>query len=210
MTDPTDPSNSVVETIKGAGSQTWAGTSLASPGSPEVAFASAIPFSSSEQTMSVRLWSPVAGVPVMLKIEDQSNPGIFVEATATVAVANVWDTLFFDYSAPSAGSLNLALRMIRWRCSGILERLVMMRYSTGMMSNLLVLEAVDLDLYSQMELPVTFDDPTINYSTVDFGGTASLFVADPTNASNNVVQTTKASGSQTWAGTSLAVQEVLK
>ena len=44
--------------------------------------------------MSVRLWSPVAGVLVMLKIEDQSNPGIFVEATATVAVANVWDTLF--------------------------------------------------------------------------------------------------------------------
>ena len=107
VADPTDPTNSVVETIKGAGSQTWAGTSLASPGSPEVAFASAIPFSSSEQTMSVRLWSPVAGVPVMLKIEDQTNPGIFVEATATVAVANVWDTLFFDYSTPSAGSLNL-------------------------------------------------------------------------------------------------------
>ena len=206
VTDPTDPSNSVVETIKGAGSQTWAGTSLASPGSPEVAFASAIPFSSSEQTMSVRLWSPVAGVPVMLKIEDQSNPGIFVEATATVAVANVWDTLFFDYSAPSAGSLNLAATYDK----------VALFWNFGTSGNDEIFYWDDVEftgtggggpgpVLSQMELPVTFDDPTVNYSTVDFGGTASLFVADPTNASNNVVQTTKASGSQTWAGTSLAV-----
>ena len=55
-----------------------------------------------------------------------------------------------------------------------------------------------------MELPVTFDDPTINYGTIDFGGNASSFVVDPTDASNNVVQTIKTAGSQTWAGTSLA------
>ncbi|MGB0457021.1 MAG: lamin tail domain-containing protein [Chitinophagales bacterium] len=206
VADPTDPTNSVVETIKGAGSQTWAGTSLASPGSPEVAFASAIPFSSSEQTMSVRLWSPVAGVPVMLKIEDQTNPGIFVEATATVAVANVWDTLFFDYSTPSAGSLNLSATYDK----------VALFWNFGTSGNDEIFYWDDVEftgtggggtgpVLSQMELPVTFDDPTVNYSTVDFGGTASLFVADPTNASNNVVQTTKASGSQTWAGTSLAV-----
>ena len=36
---------------------------------------------------------PVAGIPVMLKVEDQTDGAIFVEATATVAVANVWDTL---------------------------------------------------------------------------------------------------------------------
>lgn len=206
VTDPTDPTNSVVETLKGAGSQTWAGTSLASPGSPEVGFASAIPFSTTEQTISVRLWSPVAGVPVMLKIEDQTNPGIFVEATATVAVANVWDTLFFDYSAPSAGSLNLSATYDK----------VALFWNFGTSGNGETFYWDDVEftgtggggtgpVLSQMELPVTFDDPTVNYSTVDFGGTASLFVADPTNASNNVVQTTKASGSQTWAGTSLAV-----
>ena len=55
-----------------------------------------------------------------------------------------------------------------------------------------------------MDLPVTFDDATINYGTIDFGGTASSFVVDPTDAGNNVVQTIKTSGAQTWAGTSLA------
>ena len=42
-----------------------------------------------------------------------------------------------------------------------------------------------------MDLPVTFDDPTINYGTIDFGGNASSFVVDPTDAGNNVVQTIK-------------------
>ena len=44
---------------------------------------------------------------------------------------------------------------------------------------------------TQMDLPVTFDDPTVNYSTIDFGGTMSSVVVDPTNAANMVVQTEK-------------------
>ena len=55
-----------------------------------------------------------------------------------------------------------------------------------------------------MDLPVTFDDATVDYGTIDFGGNVSAFVVDPADASNNVVQTIKTAGSQTWAGTSLA------
>ena len=55
-----------------------------------------------------------------------------------------------------------------------------------------------------MDLPVTFEDATVDYGTVDFGGNVSAFVADPADASNTVVQTIKTSGAQTWAGTSLA------
>ena len=57
---------------------------------------------------------------------------------------------------------------------------------------------------AQMDLPVTFDDATVDYGTIDFGGNVSAFVADPADASNNVVQSIKTSGAQTWAGTSLA------
>ena len=49
------------------------------------------------------------------------------------------------------------------------------------------------------------DDPTVNYSTIDFGGTMSSVVVDPTNAANMVVQTEKTAGAQTWAGTTLAI-----
>ena len=55
-----------------------------------------------------------------------------------------------------------------------------------------------------MDLPVTFEDATVDYGTVDFGGNVSAFVADPADASNTVVQTIKTSGAQTWAGTTLA------
>ncbi len=57
---------------------------------------------------------------------------------------------------------------------------------------------------TQMDLPVTFDDATVNYSLIDFGSAASTIVVDPTDSTNTVVQTVKSSGSQPWAGTSLA------
>ena len=56
----------------------------------------------------------------------------------------------------------------------------------------------------QMDLPVTFDDASVNYGTIDFGGTVSSIIVDPNDASNNVVQTEKTAGAQTWAGTTLA------
>ena len=42
---------------------------------------------------------------------------------------------------------------------------------------------------SPMDLPVTFDDTTVDYGIIDFGGASSSFEVDPTNASNNVVRT---------------------
>ena len=56
-----------------------------------------------------------------------------------------------------------------------------------------------------MDLPVTFDDASVNYGTIDFGGAVSSIIVDPNDASNNVVQTEKTAGAQTWAGTTLAI-----
>ncbi|WP_421948127.1 T9SS type A sorting domain-containing protein [Phaeodactylibacter xiamenensis] len=56
----------------------------------------------------------------------------------------------------------------------------------------------------QMDLPVTFDDPEVLYSTIDFGGTASTIVEDPEAAGNMVVETVKTAGAETWAGTTLS------
>ncbi|MFT5828035.1 MAG: plastocyanin, partial [Urechidicola sp.] len=57
----------------------------------------------------------------------------------------------------------------------------------------------------QMDLPVTFDDVTVNYSLVDFGGTLSSVIVDPTDPTNMVVQTEKTVGAQVWGGTTLAI-----
>ncbi|NRA48201.1 MAG: hypothetical protein HRU12_03640, partial [Phaeodactylibacter sp.] len=57
---------------------------------------------------------------------------------------------------------------------------------------------------AQMDLPVTFDEDNILYSTIDFGGTASQFVADPEDAENTVVETVKMVGAEVWGGTTLS------
>ena len=167
-------------------------------GSPDLAFASAIPFTAIDQRLSVRIWSPIAGVPVMVKIEDQTNGAIFVEAQDVIDVANAWDTLIFDYSNATAGAVDLANTYDKVS--------LFYNFNTAGAGNTFYWDNVEfapLPL-AQMDLPVTFDDPTVDYGTRDFGGNVSAFVVDPTDASNNVVQTIKTTGSQTWAGTTLA------
>ncbi len=91
--DPTDPANTVVCTNKTAGAATWAGTVIADGG-----LATAIPFTIDQQKISVRVWSPAANVPVLLKVEYSSNPGVFSEVLATTTTAMMWETLVFDFS----------------------------------------------------------------------------------------------------------------
>jgi hypothetical protein len=55
----------------------------------------------------------------------------------------------------------------------------------------------------QIDLPVTFDDPAVDYSLTDFGGAGTVVGEDPVNAANNVAATTKAEGSEVWAGTTI-------
>lgn len=65
----------------------------------------AIPFSATAKTMTVRLYSSVAGASIKLKVENAGNGGISVE-TDRVAVAG-WQTLTFDFGAQSPGTAAL-------------------------------------------------------------------------------------------------------
>lgn len=55
-----------------------------------------------------------------------------------------------------------------------------------------------------ISLPVTFDDPALNYRLTDFGGTTSTIIEDPTDASNMVCRTIRGDAAETWAGTTVA------
>ena len=60
--------------------------------------------------MTVRVWSPDAGIQVRLKVEDHLDPTHSVETEATSTVAGDWETLTFNFSneAPGTAELNLA------------------------------------------------------------------------------------------------------
>ena len=105
VVDPTDAGNMVAQSTKTAGSQTWAGTTVGGA----QGFAEAIPFTADATTMSLKVWSPQAGIPVRLKVEDASDPTISVETEATVTTAEAWITLVFDFSSEATGTAPLNL-----------------------------------------------------------------------------------------------------
>ncbi|MFK8101126.1 MAG: hypothetical protein AB8G15_01325, partial [Saprospiraceae bacterium] len=64
--DPTDPNNMVGKAIKSAAAELWAGTTMNDGG-----LAAAIPFTAANTKIKVRVWSPDAGVPIRIKVEDK-------------------------------------------------------------------------------------------------------------------------------------------
>ena len=88
-----------------AGSPTWAGTTLGTT----AGFATDIPLTLTNSTMSVILWSPQAGVPIRLKVEDSNDPTHTCETEVVTTVANGWDTLVFDFSNEAPGTQPLSI-----------------------------------------------------------------------------------------------------
>ena len=60
-------------------------------------------------------------------------------------------------------------------------------------------------------MPIDFEDPTLNYSFVDFGNAQSTVIPNPdpsgVNTSSTVAQSVKFSGSEVWAGSFLTIDE---
>ena len=56
--------------------------------------------------MTVRVWSPAAGVTVRLKLEESGDNTHTVETDAVTTVAEAWETLTFDFSNPATNDGN--------------------------------------------------------------------------------------------------------
>ena len=109
ITDPFDANNTVVEVIKTAQAATWAGTTIGTP----AGFATNIPLSMSESVMTVRVWSPAAGTPIRLKVEDSNDPTHTCETETNTTVTGDWETMVFDFTtqAPGTELLSIGLAM---------------------------------------------------------------------------------------------------
>lgn len=100
--DPTNAANNVLRFVKPVGAQPWAGVTLSTP----AGLANVIPFSATENLISAKVFSPATGTTLMLKAEVVGSPTVFVETTVTTTVANAWETVTFDFSNPSNGTIN--------------------------------------------------------------------------------------------------------
>lgn len=107
VADPTDASNMVVSTVKAGDAQTWAGTTIGNDVADvddDGGLATVIPFTATETTMSVRVYSPAAGTTVRFKVERSDDNTVTAETEALTTVANEWETLVFDLNSVAAGT----------------------------------------------------------------------------------------------------------
>ncbi|PWA09312.1 putative Ig domain-containing protein [Flavobacterium laiguense] len=176
-------SNNVAKMVKGAG-QPWAGS--------KIKMASPVDFST-KKILKVKVWSPVAGKKLLLKFE---GAGAAFEKEVATTVANTWEELTFDYTGV-AGVNNLNDYMVFIFDLGTV--------GDGSANSTYYFDDVTQFTLTQMSLPVSFDDATVDYSLIGFGGAeGSTIVVDPTLATNKVAKVVKSATAELWAGTTVS------
>ncbi|MDB5205175.1 MAG: hypothetical protein JWR72_250 [Flavisolibacter sp.] len=196
-TDPLSATNKVKKTTKPNGAQTWAGTTLGQ-------LATALPFSATATQMSVRVYSPAAGLPVLLKVEDKANNARSVETIAMTTVANAWETLVFNFANNSAGTQALNLSFT--------YNVVNIFFDFNTAGNGKVFYWDDVTFVAPapatLSLPLTFESATLNYTFTNFDGGVTTVIANPQsggiNTSTKVARMVKNAG-QTWGGSLIAL-----
>ncbi|MFK7971762.1 MAG: T9SS type A sorting domain-containing protein [Bacteroidia bacterium] len=205
VTDPTDPTNTVMETMRPSTAAPFAGVSMNPPGAGN-GLASAIPLSATSLKLTVRVWSPDAGVPVLLKAEDKTNPGISVETTDTTTVAGGWEMLEFDFTQPrpNMAAFNAANTYDKLSIFFNFDINPMMAGDKTYYWDDVMMAAVIGPMKDPIDLPITWEDTaTVNYSVDNFGGGSSMLVVDPTDPMNLVMETMRPSTAQPFAGVSM-------
>ncbi len=193
--DPVAPANNVKKTEKTNGAQTWAGTTIGG------GFLTALPFTATKTQMSVRVYSPAAGLRVRFKVEDRNNNTRSVETEAMTQAANTWETLIFDFATQSSGTAALNLTYT--------YNMGSLFFDFGNAGTGSVFYWDDVNFLATnttpnyLALPITFQSTTYPYTFINFGGANSTVVNNPNasgiNTSTKVARMVKGAP-EVWAG----------
>lgn len=176
----------VAKMVKNSG-QTYGGSLITLGGSMDF---------SVNKYFSMKVFSPRVGAKVLLKVENASNGSQSFEKEVTTSKANVWEELIFDFSAiNTANSYQNVVLIFDNGTRGDGSANFTFLFDDIKLMNPVVIAPINL--------PVTFDAANTNYTVTDFGNNSSIDGVDPTNASNKVKITTKPTGAETWAGTTI-------
>jgi Bacterial Ig-like domain len=200
VADPTNAANKVAKVVKANASQVWAGTTISNLANNAIA---RIGFSATNTTMTARVWSPDAGIPVRLKVENATDGTQSVETEAVTTVANAWQTLTFNFASPAAGTAALNLATVYNKAS------IFFNFGTVGTGKTYYLDDLNYTVGSTpapvaSSLPITFEEIPAP-ALVGFGGAEdSTVVVDPTNGANKVAKVVKSAVAELWAGTTVS------
>ena len=152
---------------------------------------------STNTTLNMRVLSPYPGLMVKFKIE--GNQGAFPSEPATerdsyTTKTNEWEILSWDFSGEPANTYRKLVLMFDFGNIG-----------DGTADSTFYYD----DIYqtdpsgglSQMDLPVTFEDPAVYYVLTDFGGNGPSTILETVDG--NYARVEKNSGAETWAGVTI-------
>jgi len=199
ITDPTNSLNKVAQTIKSNTAELWAGTTM----STASGLANAIPFSSGNTTIRVRVYSPNSGIQVRMKAEDPNDATKSVETEATTTAVNTWETLTFNFANQATGTAAINY--------GYTYRMLSIFFNFGVTgatagTKTYLWDNVEFGtgtVVPQLNFPVTFESTTLNYGLTDFGGNTSSIVTDPAVSTNKACKVIKSNTAEVWAGTTV-------
>ena len=191
--DPVVATNKVLKTTKPAGAQTWAGTTIGAR------LTSKIPFTATATQMSVRVYSPAAGLPIRIKVEDRNDVTRSVETEKVTTVANAWETLVFDFGNQATGTAAMNLAYSYDKMS--------IFFNFGTAGDGKVYYADDFMFLTSnaagLALPLDFQSSTLVYDFTNFDGGNATVINNPhatgINTSTKVGQMVKGAG-QPWGG----------
>ncbi|WP_224491274.1 hypothetical protein [Robertkochia flava] len=187
-------SNTVLQLEKTAGSEVWAGASMA--------LDEPMDFSAGTE-VAINVWSPRAGTPILLKIENSSNPDINAEVSVSTTKAGEWETLVFDMATSAVGVFDAA--------NTYDVVVVFGDFGTNGQGENFYFDDFLIPSSSSIPvgLPLYFESPVINYAWGGFGGANPSIIDNPDmsgiNTSGKVLQLEKTAGSEVWAGAALAL-----
>ncbi len=165
----TDNSSSkVLEMVKPSGAPFFAGiNSDPALNGPSIDLANGLAF-------NVKIWSPKAGINVRMRLEQEpgvTNPPAY-EIFQTVANANEWVTVTFDFSTTAATASDVYTRLVLntdWDTDP----------AGGETYYIDDIEQVTPTPPASLELPITFDDPGLTYNFATFNGASYSVVDNP-------------------------------
>ncbi|WP_394771196.1 Ig-like domain-containing protein [Lacisediminihabitans sp.] len=222
VADPAGGTNKVATVSKDLLASATAGTTVSTGANLSV---DTIPFTATQTRMSMRVYSPAAGVRVRIKAENAGNPGQNVETDAFTTLAGAWETLTFDFGDTSTHYIpdgpttydttkptqNLNLANTYNKVSVFFDYFVgvggyapMPAARTYYFDDLTFLTDVAPPPPPVQGTVITFDESTPPVLT-GFGGAAdSTIASDPANSANKVAKVVKAVGAEVWAGTTVS------
>ena len=193
--DPLNGANKVKRTVKPNGAQTWAGTTIGA------GFTARIPFTASATQMSIKVYSPAAGIRVRLKVEDKTNNTRSVETEAMTQAANTWETLVFDFANQSDGTAAMNLAYTYDMASVFFD---FGNAGTGKVFYWDDVKFLPVNVVpNYLALPLDFESTTHPYPFTDFAGGVATVINNPhsggINTSAKVGQMVKNAG-QVYGG----------